>query len=252
MPNTFYMDKKDFFLIKLMIIVSAFIFIINNGLIPLDPVLGSEIRTDPINNPSELFSNSDYPLIPSNITINVPPKESGTLYLSAIISNDAIHFTRNLNDELFPFQLINWYPLIQFSPNFDNISASNDLTIDSLIVGQLQDYDEFDHLLEQARIYYDVPFNKTVILDIPNKDVSFMQLQVNFSNGDTGIYYGLYDGNQQTDKSEINLLLNPQSSLKILEFVSAKDLLTSESLLYNVTHTLVCNDLYKLGYEKCM
>ena len=77
-----------------------------------------------------------------------------------------------------------------------------------------------------------------------------MQLQVNLSNGDSGIYYGLYDGNQQTDKSEINLRLNPESSLKILDTISADEIQTSPAL-YNVTHTLVCNDLYKLGYEKC-
>ena len=77
-----------------------------------------------------------------------------------------------------------------------------------------------------------------------------MQIQVNFSNGDTGIYYGLYDANQQTDKSEINLRLNPDSSLKILDSISA-DEIQANGPLYNVTHTLVCNDLYKLGYEKC-
>ena len=151
---------------------------------------------------------------------------------------------------MFPFQVVNWYQLTKFTPNFEKISNLDNLNISSLIVGQLQDYDGFADLLEQARIYSDVPFNETFILDVPNKDVSFMLLQVNFSSGDKRIYYGLYDGNQQTEKSETHLRLNPESSLKILESRSANEIQPSEPL-YNVTHTLVCNDLYKLGYEQC-
>ena len=49
---------------------------------------------------------------------------------------------------------------------------------------------------------------------------------------------------------KFSLRLNPESSLKILESISASEIQPNEPL-YNVTHTLVCNDLYKLGYEKC-
>ena len=43
---------------------------------------------------------------------------------------------------------------------------------------------------------------------------------------------------------------NPESTLKILDSDSAIDIKTNE-LLYNVTKTLACNDLFKLGYDKC-
>jgi hypothetical protein len=254
MIKIFYDDKRSLFLIMLSIITPVFLLLLNCGLADTPQVLGSENKTDMDmdNNQSEQSSNlnSVYPSIPSNISVVVEPKDTGTLYLSAIISNDVVNFTRNLDDELFPFQVVNWYQLTKFTPNFEKVSNLDNLTSNSLIIGQLQDFNEFVDLLEQARIYSDVPFNETFILDVPNKDVSFMQLQVNLSNGDSGIYYGLYDGNQQTDKSEINLRLNPESSLKILDTISADEIQTSPAL-YNVTHTLVCNDLYKLGYEKC-
>jgi hypothetical protein len=254
MIKIFYDDKRSLFLIMLSIITPVFLLLLNCGLADTPQVLGSENKTDMDmdNNQYEQSSNlnSVYPSIPSNISVVVEPKDTGTLYLSAIISNDVVNFTRNLDDELFPFQVVNWYQLTKFTPNFEKVSNLDNLTSNSLIIGQLQDFNEFVDLLEQARIYSDVPFNETFILDVPNKDVSFMQLQVNLSNGDSGIYYGLYDGNQQTDKSEINLRLNPESSLKILDTISADEIQTSPAL-YNVTHTLVCNDLYKLGYEKC-
>ena len=254
MIKIFYDDKRSLFLIMLSIITPVFILLMNCGSADTPQVLGSENKTDMDmdNNQSEQSSNlnSVYPSIPSNISVVVEPKDTGTLYLSAIISNDVVNFTRNLDDELFPFQVVNWYQLTKFTPNFEKVSNLDNLTINSLIIGELQDFNEFVDLLEQARIYNDVPFNKTFILDVPNKDVSFMQLQVNLSNGDSGIYYGLYDGNQQTDKSEINLRLNPESSLKILDSMSA-DEIQANPTLYNVTHTLVCNDLYKLGYEMC-
>jgi hypothetical protein len=254
MIKILYDDKRTLFLITLSIITPVFLLLMNCGFATTPQALGSDNKTEMNNNQSEQISgpNSVYPSIPSNISVVIEPKDTGTLYFSAIISDDDddVNFTRDLEDELFPFQVVNWYQLTKFIPNFERTSNLDNLTINSLIIGQLQDFNDFGDLLEQARIYTDVPFNKTFILDIPNKDVSFMQLQVNFSNGDIGIYYGLYDGNQQTDKSEINLRLNPESSLKILDSTSADEIQASPSL-YNVTHTLVCNDLYKLGYQMC-
>lgn len=58
-------------------------------------------------------------------------------------------------------------------------------------------------MLNHSRIYEDVPFNSTIMLDLPNRDVSFMEAKVKFTNDDVGIYHGLYDGNQQTDTSFI-------------------------------------------------
>ena len=199
---------------------------------------------------SEEDNQISFEPIPTNISVRVEPKDSGTLFLSALISDGNIKLTRDLNDELFPFQTTNWYQLVTLSPNYLEIVNNTVLEFDNLIVGQLEDFDNFDDLLNQARLYSDVPINRTFILDLPHKDISFMQLQILFPNGTSGIYYGLFDGNQQGDKSEINLRLNPESTLKILDSDSAIDIKTNE-LLYNVTKTLACNDLFKLGYDKC-
>jgi len=252
MIKIFCNDKRNLFLIMLSITTPIFILMMSYGISATPQALGSNFKPDMNNNQSGSISDPDsiYSSIPSNISVTIEPKDTGTLYLSAILSNGDINFTRNLDDELFPFQVVNWYQLMKFTPNFEKTSNFDNLNISSLVVGQLQDFDGFADLLEQARIYSDVPFNETFILDVPNRDVSFMLLQVDFSNGDKGIYYGLYDGNQQTEKSETHLRLNPESSLKILEPRSADEIQPSEPL-YNVTHTLVCNDLYKLGYEQC-
>jgi hypothetical protein len=253
MIKIFCNNKRNSFLLMLSIITPIFILLLSYGISTTSQALGSELKSDIGSYQPESISdpNSIYSSIPSNISVTIEPKDTGTLYLSAIISNGDINFTRNLNDELFPFQVVNWYQLTKFTPNFEKTSNHDIPMISSLIIGQLQDFDEFADLLEQARIYSDVPFNDTFILELPNRDISFMLLEVNFSNGDRGIYYGLYDGNQQIEeKSEVSLRLNPESSLRIIESISASELQPNEPL-YNVTHTLVCNDLYKLGYEKC-
>lgn len=230
--------------------VTAF-FYVDFDYFSFQNVLGS---TNDDNNTNNNLSEQNNPIsfepIPSNISVHVEPKDTGTLYLSALISDGTVEFTRDLNDEIFPFQTTNWYQLVTLDPNYVESSNNTNLKFDNVIVGQLQDFDNFDELLDQARIYSNVPVNKTFILDLPTKDVSFMQLQIPFQNGTSGIYYGLYDGNQQGDKSEIDLRLNPESSLKILDSDSAINIKTNEQL-YNVTNTLVCNDIYKLGYEKC-
>jgi hypothetical protein len=252
MMDCIFGRKRCSFFTLLYLLTIIFIFFVNIGYLDAQDVSGSSNSTvqDRNNDLQEQETETSFGPIPSNISVHVEPKDTGTLYLSALISDGNIKLTRDLNDEIFPFQTTNWYQLVTLTPNYTEISESASLRFNSLIVGQLQDFDNFDELLDQARIYSDVPANKTFILDLPSKDVSFMQLQVPFSNGTSGIYYGLYDGNQQGDKSEINLRLNPQSTLKILEYESAINIKSNEQL-YNVTNTLVCNDIYKLGYEKC-
>lgn len=252
MDLLFERKKSTFLILSYFIIIFAALFYFNTEHLRAQEVLGSSnsVKLDINNDLSEEESQISYDPIPTNISVRVEPKDSGTLYLSALISDVNSKLTRSLNDELFPFQTTNWYQLVTLIPNYIDIANNTNLQFDSLIVGQLDDFDNFDDLLNQARLYSDVPINKTFILDLPHKDISFMQLQIPFQNGTSGIYYGLFDGNQKGDKSEINLRLNPESTLKILDSVSAIDIKTNEHL-YNVTKTLACNDLYKLGYEKC-
>src|SRR6187431_1665116 len=168
MIKIFCNDRRNLFLIMLSIITPFFILLTGYGISAIPEALGSDHRPDTDNNQSELISNpnSIYTSIPSNISVTIEPKDTGTLYLSAIISNGDINFTRNLDDELFPFQVVNWYQLTKFTPNFENLSDFDNMNISSLIVGQLQDFDEFADLLEQARVYSDVPFNETFILEV--------------------------------------------------------------------------------------
>lgn len=243
--------KCSFLKLSFFVVMVTSLFYVDFGYFNIPNVLGSTNDNNSTNNNlSEQDNSISFEPIPSNISVHVEPKDTGILYLSALISDGNIEFTRDLNDEIFPFQTTNWYQLVTLDPNYVEFSNNTNVKFDNLLVGQLQDFDNFDELLDQARIYSNVPVNKTFILDLPTKDVSFMQLQIPFQNGTSGIYYGLYDGNQQGDKSEINLRLNPESSLKILDSDSAIDIKANEQL-YNVTNTLVCNDIYKLGYEKC-
>jgi hypothetical protein len=192
----------------------------------------------------------DYSLVPTNVSVMPESLPAGNLYLSSVLSDGTITYTRNLTDEVFPFQLDRWYQQIQFIPIYKDRNLPTNLTIESLLIGEMQDFDNFDELLSHARLYRDVPLNSTIILDLPNKDVSFMEVEMKFSNGDVGVYFGLYDGNQQTDKSELRSYMNPESNPSSIASVPATEI-RSNSLLHNATFTLVCNSLYKLGYDKC-
>jgi hypothetical protein len=210
--------------------------------------LPSEIKNE---TKSENIEINSYALVPTNISVIPESLPAGNLYLSSILSNGTAMYTRNLTDELFPFQLDRWYQSIQFVPIYQDRNPNENLTINNLIIGELSDFDNFDELLNQARIYKDVPSNSTTILDLPNKDISFMEAEIIFPNGTSGIYYGLYDGNQQTDKSELKLYMKPETNPSSKVSVPAIEI-KSYDLLYNVTFTLVCNDLYKLGYGRCV
>ena len=145
----------------------------------------------------------DYSLIPTNISVLPESLPGGNLYLSSILSNGTITYTRSLTDEVCPFQMDRWYQQIKFVPNYQDRIQHSNVTIERLLIGQMSDFDNFDELLNHSRIYEDVPFNSTIVLDLPNRDVSFMETEVKFPHDDVGIYRGLYDGNQQTDTSFI-------------------------------------------------
>lgn len=232
-------------------IIFLAIIVIGGGNLFTSISLASQFNTELSSNQTTSGLSSQFGPIPSNISVHIEPKDTGTLYFSAIISNNTVDISRDLNDELYPFQLINWYQLIKFEPQYTDSLVLDDISNNELVVGELRNFDNFDSLLEQARTYHNVPINETFILDVPNKDVSFMLLKIEVPNGDSGIYYGLYDGNQQIeDKSEVNLRLNPESSLKMPESESAIEI-KNDAQLFNLTKTFVCNDLYKLGYERC-
>lgn len=59
----------------------------------------------------------DYSLIPTNIYVLPESLPGGNLYLSSILSNGTITYTRNLTDEVYPFQMDRWYQQIKFVPN---------------------------------------------------------------------------------------------------------------------------------------
>ncbi len=194
-------------------------------------------------NTSEQQHNLD---IPNNVTVVPELLDEGYLALSAISYNDSIEFTRNLDDELTPFGLNSWHQYIKFIPNFESKAQNNNLTISNLLIGKIGNFNSFDDLLREASLYQNVPINSTVIIELPNDSVSFMMAEINSPKLESGIYYGLFDGNQGDDKPEIN----PSLERFVLETINPLSIKANDSL-YNITQVVVCNDISKFGYGQC-
>ncbi len=184
--------------------------------------------------------------IPNNISVIPELLDKGYLALTAISYNNTIEYTRNLNDELLPFELNEWHQFIKFIPNYEHQSQNHSLTISNLLVGQIGNFNNFENLLKEAMLYQDIPINSTVIIELPNNSVSFMIAEIKSSNPESSIYYGLFDGNQNEDKTEIN----PKLESIILKTINPLDINLDNSL-YNITQVIVCNDISKYGYQQC-
>ncbi len=184
--------------------------------------------------------------IPNNISVIPELLDKGYLALTAISYNNTIEYTRNLNDELLPFELNEWHQFIKFIPNYEHQSQNHSLTISNLLVGQIGNFNNFEDLLKEAMLYQDIPINSTVIIELPNNSVSFMIAEIKSSNPESSIYYGLFDGNQNEDKTEIN----PKLESIILKTINPLDINLDNSL-YNITQVIVCNDISKYGYQQC-
>lgn len=184
--------------------------------------------------------------IPNNISVIPELLDKGYLALTAISYNNTIEYTRNLNDELLPFELNEWHQFIKFIPNYEHQAQNHSLTISNLLIGQIGNFNNFDDLLKEAMLYQNIPINSTVIIELPNNSVSFMIAEIKSSNPESGIYYGLFDGNQDEDKTEIN----PKLESSILKTINPLNIKVDNSL-YNITQVIVCNDISKYGYQQC-
>jgi len=85
---------------------------------------------------SENIGTKFYSLVPTNISVIPESLPVGNLYLSSILSNRTATYTRNLTDELFPFQLDRWYQHIQFVRIYLDRNPNENLTINNLVIGQ--------------------------------------------------------------------------------------------------------------------
>ncbi len=184
--------------------------------------------------------------IPNNISVIPELLDKGYLALTAISYNNTIEYTRNLNDELLPFELNEWHQFIKFIPNYEHQAQNHSLTISNLLIGQIGNFNNFDDLLKEAMLYQNIPINSTVIIELPNNSVSFMIAEIKSSNPESSIYYGLFDGNQDEDKTEIN----PKLESSILKTINPLNIKVDNSL-YNITQVIVCNDISKYGYQQC-
>ncbi len=184
--------------------------------------------------------------IPDNVTVVPELLDKGYLSLSAISYNNSIEFTRNLDDELLPFGLNSWHQYIKFIPNYEHKVQHQNLTISNLLIGKIGNFNSFDDLLREASLFQDVPINSTVIIELPNDSVSFMMAEIKSSNPGSGIYYGLFDANQEEDKPEID----PSLERFVLSNINPLNIKADDSL-YNITQVIVCNDISKFGYRQC-
>lgn len=244
---------RNIFVSAMFLVVIAITVTGNNNLINIPDAEAIAFNNNISNNNGDLNENKSNTSgqqhnlqIPNNVTVVPELQDKGYLALSAIRHNDSIEFTRNFDDELPPFGLNSWHQYIKFIPNYEHQVQNQNLTISNLLIGKIGNFNSFEDLLREASLYQDVPINSTVIIELPNDSVSFMMAEIKSSGPESGIYYGLFDGNQENDKTEIN----PSLERFVLETLNPLNI-KADGSLYNVTQVMVCNDISKFGYRQC-
>lgn len=188
--------------------------------------------------------------IPVSVVVDPKSLDEGNLILTAInVNNVSIEYVKDLDQELTPFQLDKWYQPLQFLLDSDTYGKQN-LTINNLLIGPINSFDTFDGLLSEGSLYKNIKFGNNITITLPNKGVSFMMAEIQFPNNTSAIFYGLFDGNQVTDSPDVengqlseNLPVNLQTSLPL-------DINDNKGL-YDMSYTIICNDLSKFNYFEC-
>ena len=99
------------------------------------------------------------------------------------------------------FEINDWAPKF----NFQFIQGSNVGLVDlkRIIVGQIKSYNTINDVLKNSKVWKDVPLNQEVVLKQDHTGQNFMIAEVQFTNGVSGIYSGVFNnkpfGDKQTD-----------------------------------------------------
>jgi hypothetical protein len=149
------------------------------------------------------------------------------------------------------FEINDWAPKF----NFQFVQGSNVGLVDlkRIIVGQIKSYNTINDVLKNSKVWKDVPLNQEVVLKQDHSGQNFMIAEVQFTNGVSGIYSGVFNnkpfGAKQTDLSILKDDLKANKDLKVM--LSYKPTLKNDKLFWTAIIPTVCDDLKNFGFRIC-
>lgn len=175
------------------------------------------------------------------------------LWLDRLTSKTEFNMNHKMLDvQDLKFEADDWNPKLTFQ--FIEGSDSGLVNVKQVLIGKIKAYPTSQIALTSGILWKNIPLNQEVVLKIKEKGVNFFIVQVQFTNGATGIYSGAMDIKPTiNDKSfysdTLKDDLKANKGLKVMTSSSPK--IRQDSAFFQVAQKVVCDDLVSFGFRTC-
>ena len=252
-PNTVYVSDKENNLIQ---VFSSPPVSANSIVASKQPVSNSisQMSSSPQIIESSNGSRSvDASKIPDTLTVTADSDDNDFPIVGTLDRNGGASI---INDQMdvqdLKFEVDDWNP--KFTFQFLEGSESGLVNVKQVLIGKIKAYPTSQIALTSALLWKNIPLNQEVVLKIKEKGLNFFIVQVQFTNGATGIYSGAMDVKPSVDdksyySSTLKDDLKANKGLKVIPSLPPK--IKQDANFYQFAQNIVCEDLANFGFRSC-
>ena len=189
--------------------------------------------------------------LPSEILLEINKTFATPIPLRVIQINESM--IENKPVESKPFEFSEWYPSISFHILNETLPGNNKIIW--ILMGKITSFESIEEMLNDAVFYKNVPLDKKVLLPLAVGGASFMLVKVQFTDKHSGIYYEVFDGNQEGDKPLLDDYLESVSvNEKMYEIIansSSVHEVFSDPVFNRSASSIICKEYLKHGNPIC-
>lgn len=246
-PNTVYVTDKENNVVQ--------VFIPSTMTTVSESALGNkEVTESEATEPStRVVAPVDMSKIPDTLTLTTESEDNDFPLVATIDRNGGIRMVDEIVNVLdLKFEVDDWNPKLTFQ--FVSGSESGLVNVKQVLIGKIKSYSNSQKALTSALLWKEIPLNQEVVLKIKENGLNYAIVQVQFSNGATGLYSGAIDVKPNIDDKSfysdtLRDDLRNNKGLKVIRSITPK--IGDDETFYQVAGTIVCDDLTNSGFRTC-
>jgi sugar lactone lactonase YvrE len=196
--------------------------------------------------------NASFSDLPQAVTLTDDGGSENFLSLRAILVNGELKDADNEGDfEFDNFDLNDWNPPVTFQ--FTEESSVGLVNVKSVLIGQVKSYKSPADILKSAIYWKQIPLNEQVVLPLQHKGTNFMIVEVQFTDGVSGIYSGAFDvdafGSKSFGQQSLKSDIKEGVDFKVKRAVKFKP--DYSDVYWQLVQSLSCKELEGHGFTVC-
>ena len=190
--------------------------------------------------------------LPQNLVLTDESGSDNYLSLRALVADGKIkEFDSEGDYELDNFELEDWYVPVTFQ--FTENSELGLVNIKNILIGQIKSYKTPEDILQKSSYWKQLPLNVEIVLPLQHKGYNFIIIEVQFTDGVSGIYSGAFNmdtfGGKSLAFDQIKDEIRQGSDYKIKKNTNFEP--DPNNAFWQLAELISCKELRGHGFSKC-